>query len=63
MIAPSDNFYMRCNCCNTGWSSVKSLIDDSEIKIAGYQASFDDTDHGWIIFHHDKKECLIFKYR
>ncbi len=49
--------FKKCNCCKKVWETLELFLEDSQLKINGYQADFESLSHGILLFTHLKKEC------
>lgn len=53
----SNHPYKVCPKCGNKWNSLEELLEDRNLRIEGYQASFDDSREGLFLFTHAIKNC------
>jgi len=46
------NYYVACSNCDLVWQKRGDFLDDANVKIIGYQASFMDLLSGLFLFNH-----------
>jgi len=54
---PSGEPFKQCNLCGMVWPSYRDFVTDLQLRLEGYQASFDDPELGWILVTHMVEGC------
>jgi hypothetical protein len=49
--------FKACPMCNVSWATRKSFLDDSGLRLVGYQVNFEDLQAGFFLFNHDVAGC------
>ena len=55
--------FKQCGLCNEIWMNYNDFLSDPQLKLIGYQASFDELETGLFMFHHTCKNTLAIPTR
>lgn len=49
--------FKTCTLCTHCWCELESFLEDRQLRLEGYQASFATPEHGLLLFTHDIDDC------
>ena len=47
-----ESFFKQCNYCKKTWKSYQQFLSDPDVKLTGYQVSFEELEAGIFLFNH-----------
>lgn len=53
----NEQIFKTCSSCGTTWQSMKQFLEDKELVVEGYQASFSDSMDGLFLMTHSCEDC------
>ena len=61
MKTGATNMFKKCTSCGHIWENREDFLADPDIKIIGYEASFEHIKHGLFLFNHVCKTTLAIE--
>jgi hypothetical protein len=55
------SMFKQCNNCQKFWNSYEELLADPDVKIIGYQVSFEELEAGLFLFNHSCNNTFAIK--
>ena len=53
--------FKKCSMCGQIWENREAFLDDPDLEIIGYQASFDNVKNGLFLYNHVCKTTLAME--